>query len=596
MGNPADVMDGKGVLRVAFLVGRDDGSTRRSIEAICGLGGVRVAAILVDTGVTNWRRRIRNLRRNVRTNGWTYPVQRIKTSLCSATSAAVRRAGVSREEVRAVLKQAFPNRCFSMDDIRAKYGIEVREAGSLNDPEAAGVLRELKVDLGIVLGTRVLKASTFGVPRLGSINLHKGKVPEYRGMPPGFWELYDGAPSAGVTVHFVDAQLDTGAVLAESSVPIQRGDTPDTLLEKLHEEGAKVLVEAVSMIRDGTANPRAQEKLSIKPRTKPRKEEIASLRRKLPHWRNQDASVAAIARNLYLLAVYYSGVYHLAKLYHRFSRSRAAIYLHHRVNEYSKDVLTVDVETFTSQLLAIRKHYRFTSTAVLVDSVRNGSPLIPTTVAIHFDDCYRDVLTNGAPILRALGIPACAFVNSGYVDTERTFPHDVMDSPFPHPLFRSCDLQEWVNLGFEIGAHTVNHVDLGTCPDELARVEIGECGKALESIIGKPVQFFSFPFGREDNITASAKQSVENAGYSALFSAHGGFVEIGTDPYDIPRMGASYALAPVYCLLGIEGLTLGQVAGRLPWRGRVLSGRNAKSNPSTPLPENGELRSSSRTP
>ena len=138
-----------------------------------------------------------------------------------------------------------------------------------------------------MLGTRILKASTFGVPRMGCINLHKGKVPEYRGMPPGFWELYDGASSAGVTVHFVDKGLDTGDIVATSTVPILRTETPESLLEKLHEEGSRLLASAVALIRDGKANSSTAREVGGKPRTKPTRKEVALLRRRLPHWKSE---------------------------------------------------------------------------------------------------------------------------------------------------------------------------------------------------------------------------------------------------------------------------------------------------------------------
>jgi hypothetical protein len=82
-------------------------------------------------------------------------------------------------------------------------------------------------------------------------------------------------------------------------------------------------------------------------------------------------------------------------------------------------------------------------------------------------------------------------------------------------------------------------------------------------MIGKPVDLFSFPFGRPDNIRAATMQIIQSAGYIANFSAHGGFIGPGTDPYYIPRAGAHYESSPVYCLLQIEGLTLSRIARKV---------------------------------
>jgi peptidoglycan/xylan/chitin deacetylase (PgdA/CDA1 family) len=287
-------------------------------------------------------------------------------------------------------------------------------------------------------------------------------------------------------------------------------------------------------------------------------------------------------RNLYVLFVYYSGLYFLVRQWHRLSRSRGAIVLYHRVNDYSKDTLTVDCRTFTAQLLAISQRYPLSSTADVVDRILTKRPLEPTTVAIHFDDCYRDILTNGAPIMRALGIPACAFINSGFVDTSRSFPHDA-GYPFTYEMLRSSDVQTWRRMGFEVGAHTVNHVDLGKCAVEAADQEIVQCGQDLEKMIGKPVDLFSFPFGRPDNIRAATMQIIQSAGYIANFSAHGGFIGPGTDPYYIPRAGAHYESSPVYCLLQIEGGNSAVIRVERQWPFRLAGRILRQSLPSARL-------------
>ena len=52
--------------------------------------------------------------------------------------------------------------------------------------EAMGLMRAAEADLGIVWGTNILKECVFRIPRLGSINIHQGLTPYYRGGPPVF--------------------------------------------------------------------------------------------------------------------------------------------------------------------------------------------------------------------------------------------------------------------------------------------------------------------------------------------------------------------------------------------------------------------------
>ena len=162
-------------------------------------------------------------------------------------------------------------------------------------------------------------------------------------------------------------------------------------------------------------------------------------------------------------------------------RSRAAILLYHRVNDFSQDVLTVSTEMFAAHLLAIRKHYPVISSEKLTRCIEKKEIIKPTSIAIHFDDAYRDVYTCGGAILAAAGLPATAFVSSGFVDTDRSFEHDLEKYPFHYENLRRADLQNWVRKGFEVGAHTVNHVNLGTCSLEETRFEIVESGAQLES-------------------------------------------------------------------------------------------------------------------
>jgi folate-dependent phosphoribosylglycinamide formyltransferase PurN/peptidoglycan/xylan/chitin deacetylase (PgdA/CDA1 family) len=560
-------------LRIAFLMGADTESARLCIEKVCGLANVEVVAALLDEERTGLRRRVKNLRRNVRKEGWPYIPHRVVKFLRGLTDRLVERSVVSPDAVHQVLTASFPDRCFSLRELSQKYNFEVLEVGNLNESRAVAAFKAADTDLGIVLGTRILKEQIFSVPRLGCINLHKGMVPNYRGMPPAFWELYDGAASAGVTVHLVNKGLDTGDVLATSEIPILPTDTPDTLCEKLHEEGARTLATAVDAIAAGTAVSRKQGRPDLKARSAPTVGEVRELRKRLPHWRHR-GDAPAIAVNMYLLLVYWSGLYFLMRMWHQRLRARGCILLYHRVNDYSKDILTVDTATFAAQLMVMRERYPSTSTKEMVNRIRLGEKLTPTSIAIHFDDCYRDTVLNGMPILSTLGYTPTSFISSGFLNSDRAFPHDSDNYPFRFPNQRTDDLRAWCRAGFEIGAHTVNHVDLGTCTIEEAKYEVTESRLQLDAVLTangilhsqpaeQSVRFMSYPFGQPQNIRSEVVAIVRDVGYSALFSAYGGSARQKTDLFNIPRMGVSGETRPLYLLLEIEGLAPRQVFRRL---------------------------------
>jgi peptidoglycan/xylan/chitin deacetylase (PgdA/CDA1 family) len=170
------------------------------------------------------------------------------------------------------------------------------------------------------------------------------------------------------------------------------------------------------------------------------------------------------------------------------------------------------------------------------------------------------VYTNAAPLLAAVRFPATAFINSGFIDTSRVYPHDSQKFPFIFSNLSSVEVSEWVGLGFELGNHTVNHVDLGVHPLEEVKREIAQCELELRNITGQTTNLFSFPFGTVRNIRQEVVECIRASGYLALFSAHGGFVTSQTDAYDIPRLGANGDLNPLVLLMEVEGLWPNQIA------------------------------------
>ena len=135
-----------------------------------------------------------------------------------------------------------------------------RSTTDYHSEESLEFVRGLKPDLGVVYGTRILKACLFSIPRHGSINIHKRKLPDYRGGGPvGLWELLDHQPEIGVTVHQVVEQLDAGAVVKATTIPIHPFDNLSSLALKAHVVANDLLVAAVRDYASGTVQLKAQE-------------------------------------------------------------------------------------------------------------------------------------------------------------------------------------------------------------------------------------------------------------------------------------------------------------------------------------------------
>lgn len=93
------------------------------------------------------------------------------------------------------------------------------------DVHAPGVLERLRAlapDLGVIYGAPILRPELFRIPVLGTLGIHHGRVPQYRGKKTTFWEIYNGERAAGITIQRVNPGIDTGDVVRVGGVEIGR--------------------------------------------------------------------------------------------------------------------------------------------------------------------------------------------------------------------------------------------------------------------------------------------------------------------------------------------------------------------------------------
>lgn len=96
---------------------------------------------------------------------------------------------------------------------------------SVNDNESLLQLQQLKPDLVIVHGTRIISNKILQAVDAPFINIHAGITPRYRGSHGAYWALANNdAQHCGVTVHLVDPGIDTGNILAQTLIPYTKKD------------------------------------------------------------------------------------------------------------------------------------------------------------------------------------------------------------------------------------------------------------------------------------------------------------------------------------------------------------------------------------
>lgn len=134
------------------------------------------------------------------------------------------------------------------------HGIEVFQPKKIREEENVEYLRKYNADIIVVAAFgQLLPKSILEMPKHGCINVHASLLPKYRGAAPIQWSVINGDPVTGVTIMQMDIGMDTGDMIAKREVVISEEETGGGLFDKLAEVGAKLCVETMVAIENGTA-------------------------------------------------------------------------------------------------------------------------------------------------------------------------------------------------------------------------------------------------------------------------------------------------------------------------------------------------------
>jgi peptidoglycan/xylan/chitin deacetylase (PgdA/CDA1 family) len=150
---------------------------------------------------------------------------------------------------------------------------------------------------------------------------------------------------------------------------------------------------------------------------------------------------------------------------------------------------------------------------------------------ITFDDGYLDTLEQALPILNTFGFSATCYVVSGRTGESNDW--DAAALNVRKQLMTAEQVKAWQAAGMEVGAHSRTHPHLPVCSDEELQSEIAGSKADLETLTGKPVTQFCYPYG---DLDARVAEAVRNAGYSAATTTQRGRARPGDDPVLLRRI------------------------------------------------------------
>lgn len=126
---------------------------------------------------------------------------------------------------------------------------------SVNAQETISLLQNLQPDVVIVNGTRIIRKSVLQCISAPFINTHMGITPKYRGVHGAYWAIVNNdAENCGVTVHFVDPGIDTGDILYQARIEVEKSDNYNTYPFLQIAAARPLMKQALLDIQNGTVN------------------------------------------------------------------------------------------------------------------------------------------------------------------------------------------------------------------------------------------------------------------------------------------------------------------------------------------------------
>ena len=271
---------------------------------------------------------------------------------------------------------------------------------------------------------------------------------------------------------------------------------------------------------------------------------------------------------------------------HQFAGSKFGILCYHRVGTEGVPLFSrLEPAVFEAQMRYLKAHYRIVPLAELCQELREGRQAVPT-LAITFDDGYRDLYTHAFPVLQKYQIPATIYLIGRSMETGEAPWYDRIFVAFasaPGPVLelqmqelRQFDLStaalrnnaawetvcflrsipnarrkkwcadferlikprsDWLENrfltwdqvrimqrgGVSFGAHTMTHPSVSRLDPADFIEEFDLAKQLLEGGLDRPVQDFAYPFGRLSDVSSAAQGFLARSGYSSAVTTMEGF-------------------------------------------------------------------------
>lgn len=140
----------------------------------------------------------------------------------------------------------------AIPELADQVGAPSYECGEIGHAEVTSWLAAMSVDVVCVAcWNRVIPPSVLDIPRHGFLNVHPSLLPAYRGPYPLFWQYRAGEKATGVSVHWMDAGLDTGDIVGQRKLKFEEGIRGAEAEELCALAGGELLSECLGKLENG---------------------------------------------------------------------------------------------------------------------------------------------------------------------------------------------------------------------------------------------------------------------------------------------------------------------------------------------------------
>jgi peptidoglycan/xylan/chitin deacetylase (PgdA/CDA1 family) len=238
-------------------------------------------------------------------------------------------------------------------------------------------------------------------------------------------------------------------------------------------------------------------------------------------------NIKRFAKMLFRTAIALDAVFPLRVYYRR----KLLILFYHGVSEnpssqpQHQDGRHVALEKFRCQMEYIKKKYTVLSLNTAVQFLLSGDRFPRNPVVVTFDDGYRNNLDEMYPVIERLGIPVTIFVTTDFAHNSDSRTH-----------LNWREIRSLHEKGILFGSHTQTHPHLTRIPENQISRELRLSKEELESSLGSPVDFLSYPYGENDD---TVRRLAKAAGYRAACTVCYGTNDHQTDSFGLRRIAVN---------------------------------------------------------